>query len=413
MGSITPTLFDGLLKKFYTPRKLESMLFKDFPLLMEVQKLSNAGGSSFEQPVMNGANTKRSADYSVAYNGTAPAVAARFSIGYVQDYCISEIDGKVFAQSNLSVGAFVKAFAQQTEASMAALRKSYALKLYRNGTGSVARLSSTANTASSVIALANTTQVFCFEIGDVVQLSLTDGGLVRGGTATVQNLDPVQGTLTFTTVLNDAAAITQASVSDFVYLYGDAQNSSANSFSCIAGLLGWAPNTTTAQTATFYGVTRSNDARRLQGQYYPNSNALPIDEQLQNAISGLVANGGTPNAIFLNPADHLALIKIAGNKVLRSQGGDAKIGFKAVEFISSNGTLMCYPDPACPGGLGFVVDTTGLVLVSMGPMIEPMAQGGATVVQKKPGSDAYYVAFGGYPAFTCERPGQCIATVQL
>jgi hypothetical protein len=412
MGSITPTLFDGLLKKFYTPRKLESMLFKDFPLLVEVTKMSNAGGSSFEQPVMNGANTKRSADYSVAYNGTAPAVAARFSIPYVQDYCISEIDGKVFAQSNMSVGAFVKAFAQQTEASMASLRKSYALKLYRSGTGSLARLSSTANTASSVIALANTTQVFGFEIGDVVQLSLTDGGTVRGGTATIANLDPVQGTLSFSTALNNAVAITEASTSDFVYLYGDAQNNGAN-FSCIAGLLGWAPNTTASQTAAFFGVTRSADARRLQGQYYPNSNALPIDEQLQNAISGLVANGGTPNAIFLNPADHLALVKIAGNKVIRQQGGDAKIGFKAVEFISSNGTLPCYPDPACPGGLGFVVDTKGLVLVSMGEMIAPMKQGDASVVQKKPAADAYYVAFGGYPAFTCERPGQCIATVQL
>ncbi len=412
MGSITPTLFDGLLKKFYTPRKLQSMLFKDFPLLMEVQKLSSASGSTFEQPVLNGANTKRSANYATAYNGTAPAVAARFSIPYVQDYCLAEIDGKVFAQSNMSVGAFVKVFDQQTQVSMAALRKSYALKLYRNGTGSLTQLSSTANTASSIVAIAQAADVYNFEIGDNVNLSLTDGGAIRGGTAVVAGLDAVQGTITFTTALNSTGFVTTASVSDFVYIAGDAQNG-ATTQACITGLLGWSPATTTAQTTAFFGVTRSADARRLQGLYYPNTSALPVDEQLQNAITGLVANGGTPNAIFMNPIDHLALVKIAGNKIMRDQGGEAKIGFNAVQFISSNGTMRCWPDPACPAGTGFVVDTKGLVLASMGETVAPMKQGDATVLQKKPGEDTYYVAFGGYPAFAVERPGQCIATVSF
>lgn len=410
MGSITPALFDGLLKKFYTPRKLESMLFKDFPLLMAVEKLSNAGGSSFEQPVMNGANTKRSADYATAYAGTAPAVAARFSLPYVQDYAISEIDGKVFAESNVNLGSYMKVFQQQTDASMRALRKSYAMKLYRTGTGSVCQLASTANTGSSIIALANPADTFCFEIGDVVQASQTDGGAVRGGTVTIADIDPSAGTLTCTGVYN--STITQGTASDFLYINGDAQNN-ATTPTVIPGLLAWAPATTLSLTVSFNGVVRSTDRRRLAGLFFPNTQAYPIDEQIQNAITGLVANGATPNAAFLNPVDHLALVKVAGNKVMRQQGGTAQIGFQAVDFISSNGTIPCYPDPACPAGKAFVVDTNGLVLVSMGNIAEPMKQGDATAVQKKPGSDSYYVAFGGYPTFAVERPGQCIATVEL
>jgi putative hemolysin len=410
MGSITPALFDGLLQKFYTPRKLESMLFDEFPLLMAVEKLSNAGGSSFEQPVMNGANTKRSADYATAYAGTAPAVAARFSLPYVQDYAISEIDGKVFAESNVNLGSYMKVFQQQTDASMRALRKSYAMKLYRTGTGSVAQLASTANTASSIIALANPADTYCFEIGDVIQASQTDGGLVRGGTSTIVDIDPSAGTLTFNAVYN--STLTLSTTSDYLYLNGDQQNASTTP-TVIPGLLAWAPATTLSLTVSFNGVVRSTDRRRLAGLYYPNTLAYPVDEQIQNAITGLVANGGKPNAVFMNPVDHLALVKVAGNKVMRQQGGTAKIGFQAVDFISSNGTIPCYPDPACPAGKAFVVDTTGLVLVSMGNIAEAMKQGDASAVTRKAGSDSYYVQFGGYPTFAVERPGQCIATADL
>lgn len=411
---LTPTLFEGLLKKFYTPRKLQSMLFKDFPILDLVNRLSNCGGSSFVLPVMNGANTKRSADYATAYNNASNTVAAKFDIPWVQDYCISEIDGKVFEESNTSVGAFVKAFQQQTEASTRALSKSYAIKLYRDGSGAVAQMNNS-TTSTSIITLASPTDAYNFEIGDIVQGATTATGALLNSSATAAVVAINPGAVTSTITLDGTWGSkmgASSSITDFIFPKGDAQNN-ATTPGVIAGLLGWSPATTNALTVSFFGVVRSTDQRRLAGLYVPNTTALPIDEQLQTAVQLLVANGGKPKAILLNPVDHLALVKVAGNKVMRQQGGTAKIGFQAVDFITSNGTLPTYPDPACPSGKGFVVDTDGLVLASMGEIIKPMKQGDASVMQKKPGEDAYYVAWGGYPAFMVERPGQQVATVEL
>jgi len=362
--------------------------------------------------VMNGANTKRSADYATAYNNDSNTVAAKFDIPWMNDYAISEIDGKVFEESNTSVGAFVKVFQQQTEASMRALSKSYALKLYRSGSGSVGVLSNS-TTATSVITLATASDLYNFEIGDIVQASNTETGalLNTSATAKVVEIRPATGAIVLDQTWG-AAFGASSSITDYIFPKGDAQNNSATP-NVITGLLGWSPASSLSLTASFFGVTRSSDQRRLAGLYLQNTTATPIDEQLQTAVQQLVANGGKPTAIYLNPVDHLALVKVAGNKVMRQQGGTAKIGFQAVDFVTTNGTLPVYPDPACPGGKGFVVDEKKLVLASMGDIAKPMKQGDATVVQKKAGSDAYYVAFGGYPAFMVETPGQAVITVDL
>lgn len=416
--TMTSTLFDKILKEWYAPGKLESMLFKQFPYLEKVKK-EKAGGKYYVQPVLNGANVRRSASYSFVQNSiteVAPAVA--FQVPYVEDYCTVAISTKLWRQSESDPGAFISAFKQAQDAGISALRKSLALKLYRNGTGSIGQLGGS-STAATVQALANRADAFNFEVGDIVAASLTDGGLIRVGLPAATTGAVIAGiqdngttaSLVFTGVLN--AAITDVANADYLYSNsGDAQNNATTPV-VATGLLGWSPSSTLSLTVSFFGVTRSTDERRLRGQYVANANSNPIDEQLQNGITQLVSNGGMPDSIFLNPADVLLLQKVASGKVMRDQGGSAKFGFKTVLFASSSGDITVYSDPACPQGFGFICDMSGHKVVSLGEPIGIRKQGDATTVRSHATADAWIIDWMSITNLAIEKPGQQLCTVAL
>lgn len=416
--ALNSTSAANILKEWYTPKRLESMLFKQFPYLEKVRK-EKAGGKYYVQPVLNGANVRRSASYAFTQNSiteVSPAVA--FNTPYIEDYCTVAISTKLWRQSESDPGAFISAFKQTQDAGIAALRKSLALKLYRNGTGSIGQLGGS-STAATVQALSNRADAFNFEVGDIVMTSSADGGTIRAGLPASTTGAVIAGiqdngttaSLVFTGVLN--AAITDVGATDYLYSNsGDAQNNASTPV-VVTGLLGWSPATTASLTVAFQGVTRSTDERRLRGQYVANTNNNPIDEQLQNGITQLVSLGGMPDSIFLNPQDVLLLQKVASGKVMRDQGGQAAFGFKTVIFASSSGDITVYSDPACPQGYGFICDMSGHKVVSLGEPIGVRKQGDATMVRSHASLDAWIIDWMSITNLVIERPGQCLATVQL
>lgn len=418
-STMNSTLFDKVLKEWYAPGKLESMLFKQFPYLEKVKK-EKAGGKYYVQPVLNGANVRRSASYAFTQNSithVSPAVA--FQVPYMEDYCTVAISSKLWRQSESDPGAFISAFKQAQDAGIAALRKSLALKLYRNGSGNIGQLGGSATTAT-VQALSNRADAFNFEVGDIVMASVTttDGGAIRtvgsGYTGAVIAGIQDNGTtasLVFTTPLN--TAITDVLGSDYLASNsGDCQNGGSTPV-VVTGLLGWSPATTVSLTVAFCGVTRSTDERRLRGQYVANSANNPIDEQLQNGITQLVSLGGMPDAIFLNPQDVLLLQKVAAGKVMRDQAGTAKFGFKTVMFACSQGDITVYSDPACPQGYGFIADMSGHKVVSLGEPIGVRKQGDATTVRSHASLDAWIIDWMSITNLVIEKPGQQLCTVAL
>ncbi len=416
--ALTNTLYDKLLKEWYTGSRLQSMLFKQFPLLEKIKK-EKAAGKYYVQPVLNGANVRRSASYSFVQNSiteVAPAVA--FNVPYQADYCTVGINGNTWRQSESDLGSFITAFKMVNDQAIAALRKSMALKLYRNGAGSVAQLGGS-STAATTQALTNRSDAFNFEIGDIVAMSLTDGGYTYTGLpasttgAVVAGIvdDGTTASLVFTGILN--TSISDVTSAAYIYLNsGDAQNNASTAV-VIQGLLAYSPASTVSLTVSFNGVVRSTDPRRLRGQFVANTTSAPIDEQIEAGIMQLQANGGMPDAVFMNPADVLNLSKVAQAKITRSQGGTATIGFKSLVFATMLGDITVYSDPACPAGLAFVVEMDGLKLISLGEPIGVRKQGDATTVRTATNADAWLIDWVGYTNFVPERPGQCIATVQL
>lgn len=415
---LNSSLFDKVLKEWYAPGRLVSMLFKQFPYLEKVKK-EKAGGKYYVQPVLNGANVRRSASFAFTQNSiteVAPAVA--FQVPYIEDYCTVAISSKLWRQSESDPGAFISAFKQSQDAGIAALRKSLALKLYRNGTGSIGQLGGS-STAATVQALSNQADAFNFEVGDICAFSQTDGGLIRTGLpasttgaviAGIQN-NGTTASLVFAGVLN--ASVTDVANTDFIYSNsGDAQNNAATPV-VVTGLLGWSPASTLSLTVAFNNVVRSTDERRLRGQFTANLNSAPADEQLQNGITQLVSLGGMPDSIFMNPFDVLVLQKVAAGKVMRDQGGNAAFGFKTCIFASSSGDITVYSDPACPQGFAFVCDMSGHKVVSLGEPIGVRKAGDSTMVRSSTTLDAWIIDWMSITNLVIERPGQCLATVQL
>ncbi len=416
--ALTSTLYDKLLKDWYTGDRLKSMLFKQFPLLEKIKK-EKAAGRQYIQPVLNGANVRRSASYSFVQNSiteVAPAVA--FAVPYQADYCTVAINGNTWRQSESDAGAFISAFKLVNDQAISAMRKSLALKLYRNGAGSVAQLGGS-STAATTQALTNRADAYNFEIGDITAMSLTDGGFTYTGLpasttgAVIVGItdDGTTASLVFSTALN--SAITDVTNAAFVYLNsGDAQNAANTGVVCM-GLLGYSPASTISLTVSFYGVVRSGDPRRLRGGFVDNTTSAPVDEQIQQGITQLIALGGMPDAVFMNPFDVLNLQKVAGAKVVRQQGGSATIGFKSVLFTTASGDITVYSDPACPVGFAFVMEMDGWKLVSMGEPVGIRKQGDSTMVRTSTSADAWLIDWVGYTNLVPERPGQTLCTVKL
>lgn len=417
--AMNATLFDKLLKEFYVPGKLQSMLFKNFPLLERIPK-KQANGKYVVQPVLSGANVRRSADYATAWTSlteVAPAVA--FQVPFADDYCISAIDGKLWLQSEGDAGSFISAFKQSQDAAMAAMRKSLAIKLWRNGSGSVANLGGS-STAATTQALSKREDAYNFEVGDIVAFSATttDGGALRhpatgligAKIAGIQD-NGTTASLVFTDVLN--TSVTDVGNSDYIYINkGDAQNAATTPV-CVTGVLGWSPASTVSLTVAFCGVTRSTDERRLRGQFVANTNSAPINEQLQAGLTQLIALGGTPKAIYLNPTDGLKLTRVAAGSVVRQPGGTAVMGFRKAIFQTTSGDIEVLEDPTVPVGLAFILDEDGMALYSLKEPIRIRAAGDSSKVRQLTGTTAWAVEMESFCNLVVERPGQCIATVEL
>ena len=314
---LTPTQYASALKEFFTPEKLKTSLFTEFPFLEAVRKIEKAEGKYFRVPVQIAPLARRSADYATAYDQTVITPIVDFQVPYLTDYAIITIEGTTIRRARTDKGTFADTIKLGMEDAMNALRKSMAIKLVRSGTGKLTQLANAATNVST-LQLLNTSDAWLIEKGDYLQFSAstTDGGALRsGGLALDVTGVTEQGLLTMSGVVN--STITDLHQADYIYHQGDAKNNAADK--CMTGLQGWAPATTAALSTTYMNVLRSEEQRRLAGVYVSNSGNLPIDEQLQDGVQRLQTNKGDPDVVWMNPVDLTSLAKTESSKVHRSE----------------------------------------------------------------------------------------------
>ena len=389
--------FSAALKQHYPDWKVENLVYQSNPFMALVPKYEQFGGEVLKMPLIYGNPQNRSASFATANGQTSSSSLKAFLLTRNSDYSIAEISNEVILASEGDANAFLRAATVEIDGALHALGRSVATKIFRSGSGAIGKVLSYTG-ATKTIQLATIEDIVNFEVGMVLQGSLTDGGGagVKAGTSKVVTVDRIAGSLTV-----DADLTGNWAAADYVFVAGDYDNS-------IKGLSAWLPydNRSSKLAGSFFGVTRSADATRLGGLIYDGT-SLPIEEALISALALVGREGGNPDYAFMNFADWSNLVKALGSKVQYTTvkaGADGSIGFQGIMVNGPRGTVTVVPDVSCPKGEVFVVQMNTWQLASLKKVVNLFDTDGLRMLRSS-SADSLQIRCFSYAQLGCTAPG--------
>lgn len=401
MAVLDLTSFDAALKDYYTAQQIKMLAYKRNPFLALVNKMERFGGRKLPIPIVYGLPKGRSATFSQALTAKAGGDYEAFEITRVKDYGVIEIDAETMEASEGDTAAWMDARTVEVDGIIRAVANSLGGALFRNATGSIARLSNS-GFATTVATLTERSDVQFFEKGQQVVFSAADGGALRdaGDFLTVNAVDRSAGTVTFDANLSNIAAIAQ---NDYMYIRGDAANGSTNLK--VSGLDAWLP--TTAPGATlFFGVNRSLDTDRLGGIRVSATGAT-IEEAVIECSARLNEAGGEPDLIIMNPLDLGDFVKSLGTKArydMVKSPDMAAVGFRGVSVTGVDGDMPIVGDRGCPRSRFYMLTRDSWKLYSLGQAPKVLNLDGLRWLRSST-ADSYELRSGYYAQLGCNAPG--------
>lgn len=405
----------AILKERYPePSDVENLARRNQPFFEMVDREETQGGQDLRIPIIIGTNSRRSCTFSVAQGAADNALQSyqAFKMTLAQDFCVASWSAKVLKVSDGDANSLVQVVDGEMKRSVQALERSYGIKLFRTGTGSVCQLDSTVTGGQSTVKLFPKGSAQHIELGDGLQASATDGSALLGSSAVgyVIAVDRSADTVTLSATAGGAAATINTIsgstwlANHFLYKQGDAANAGAN-IAC-EGILSFVPASTAGLGTAFYNVTRSADPVRLAGDRLDNTSlTLPIDEILVYAITQAEINGAEVDAVFLHPYQMRDLINRMSSKIVRSDQKKGKIGFSSIALLSDSGKeVPLYSDINCDYRYGVVTQMNTWKLISAGPAIHVDNFDGNEFLRTST-SAGYELRLQGYSQLTNCAPG--------
>lgn len=394
------TSFDAALKQHYTDDMVENLVYKDNPFLALVAKMEDFGGRNLPIPLIRGNPQNRSATFSVAQAGTTTSKLDAFLLTRVKDYSIATIDNETLEASKGNANAFLEAATVEIDGAINSLTRSLAVKLYRDGFGSVGNVNSTVT--GTTLTLLDINDIVNFEVGDVLQFSASSGGDTlrdSGDSVTVSAVNRSAGSMTVSTL----SGITGLTSGDFIFKKGDRQDSATPARIVVSGLEAWVPASAPSAT-TFFGVDRTVDVTRLGGQRL-DATSLPIEEALIEGASRVAREGGKIDHYLMSYATFSSLEKALGTKVQYVDVKmNAEIGFRGIMVNGPRGPIKCIPDQNCPANRVFGLQLNTWKLYSLGKAVRVIDTDGLQMLRQA-SADGVEVRYGFYGNLGCRAPG--------
>jgi hypothetical protein len=280
------------------------------------------------------------------------------------------VDGKSMLKTKNNDAAFAKLWRQASEGEFEEFGNRLAFNMFRDGSGVRGQRSSESNDITTLV-LADDARNF--EIDAVIIASdNADGSSPHGGTALIESVNLVNGTIGF-----DTSDIASLGDNDYLFYQGEV-GAAANP----DGLATHFPLTTPAGSEDFRGVDRSVYPERLAG-YRVDNTAAPIEENLGRCAIGIRKNGGKADCAFLAPENVWAVVRRLGAKVeYEDFGGTVKYGYQYVSIITPAGVLKVYMDPDCPTNRGYVCREGDLFLAHADPVVHVIQDDGRMTLRQ-------------------------------
>ena len=333
--------------KILQPNGFESSVLDVSPMLGLMPKFTGFYGESKQLDWLVDRGGGVSASFAVAQAQAGVPAHRKPTLTRARLYAVRQINNEDLEASENNEGALVRLLSHAQETATDELRSRAGSVLWGDGSGAVARLTATANTATDTTAIRDLTQVVNLRVGGRYQFFDAVGNALRsaGAVATIESINEDTGAITWTT--NLTASVAAAAASDYIVPEGDYQ-------AVPQGIFGWNPMTVATTGDNWFGVDR-----------YPYGNAMvggrvtyttgSIDENLKKAIVTNVRQGGKADSLFLNPEDWGRLERQSTNwqritkNAIGSNGKEiASIGFSGLVLQGPNGPVNVYSDPFCP-----------------------------------------------------------------
>lgn len=386
--------FAAGLKVHYTDDTIRNMVYLDNPLLALMPKFEKFGGKNLPIPIIYGNPQGRSATFATAQANKGSTKIKDFTLTRVSDYSLASISNEVILASQGDVNAFMEAAVTEIDGAIHSCARSLAVSMFRNGSGSIARLANS-GFATTAATLVTSDDVVNFEVGMVLVANDTDDGVsVRAGTLTVAGVDRMQGIVTMSGNLSTGiAAIAQ---NDYFFVQGDPGAK-------VSGLDAWLVDPSVLTSAAFFGLDRTADATRLAGVFSDGS-AKPIEEALIDAAVLVAREGGKVDHAFLNYKNYGNLEKALGSKVQYVDLAQAEISFRGIQINGPRGPIKVIPDQNCPADKAFLLQLNTWKLYSLGKAPQILDMDGLKMLREA-SADNVEVRVGYYAQIGCQAPG--------
>jgi hypothetical protein len=355
--SVDLTTADYALKQHYLNFSPKNLVYKNNPFYALVPKYTKFDGSNMPVPQIYSNPQGRSGTFSNALSSVGQTAGAKFLLTRVQDYAVADISNEAMLASQSDSGAFFNLATQEIDGAINSIGRSIAASLYRDGTGTIGRISTGSTVASLVITLADPADIVNFEVGMFIGASSALGSGLRTGSAQVTAINRNTGTLT--TGSNWSTQITSLATSDYLFVAGDFNKKAA-------GLDAWIPLADPSAT-TFFGVNRTLDVVRLGG-VRRSVIGVPLEEAVIDVNAAVCKEGGYPDYCFMNFQNFAAFEKQLGSKVnyVQTKDQDALVSFDGIKVVGMKGPMTVIPDLNCQNDRFYCVSLDTMMLASLG-----------------------------------------------
>lgn len=410
MAQLDLTSFEPALKTLYANGGVKNLCYKRNPFFALLNKFESFTGDSIKEPIQFGTPQNRGAAFTAANTINTTSRLNAFLLTRVQNYSMAAISNEVMLASEGDEGAFLRAAKLEIDGALMALTRSICTQLFRNGTGTVARLSATATLGSTsvYVTLATPSDICNLEVGMSIAFSATDGGAVRIGTAFIISINRQEGSFLCSGTPTGLVAplnslISGVAVGDYIYANASDRNA------VISGLGAWLPGGAVTNTL-FFGVDRTADKTRLAGVDYDGS-TFSIEEAIIDGTGLIAREGGNPDHAFVSYVDFQNLVKAMGSKQQFIQYTDVKvsepgvsIGFSSLMISGPNGPIKVIPDQNCPAGFAFLLQMDTWTLRSLGEAVR-LFDGDGRVMIRDSNADNLLIRCFSYAQLSCRAPG--------
>lgn len=397
--TITATDFAPSLKEIVI-NTIEDATYKQFPLYGLVSKNEKFGGESMRvsvgyEDVQGGAGTFADAQTAAGASGSK---LKGFSVTHADDFSLARIPGALIRKSEGNAMAISELSAYEIKRAMRTLARSHNHKMWRTGYGEIGTI---ASVSGSTFGMTNADDIVFIQVGmRLVFSSALKTATLRSGTAlTVTAVDEDNNLVTCSATMASVSAVN----GDYVFRAGDRENSATPAKIVMTGVGGWVPQTAPTSGDSHFNVDRSASPTKLAGNRWV-AGTTPPEVVVLQAVHRVTRRGGSISHLFVPPAFFRALVEqLHGRHQIVEVMATEKIGFKGIEVVGTEGSVMVLQDIMIPADRIFGLNLDDWELASAGPAVR-LADEDDLKLARLSSADEYEIRFVFHGNLICRNP---------